>query len=155
MQSRRSGLTPLAIVLPHPTLPHRRSSLLSINSANSPHTPRSCPSPCLPIYYPPNRKSTDSWNSSNGPDDMDFDWKPEQVLLLSRVSSFGFFHRFIFLIFSEYRLWMHFPHTLSLLSTVLFPHLISSIKLLVVFLKPKDLLIGLIPYAQHASNSWN
>ncbi|KIM40509.1 hypothetical protein M413DRAFT_162973 [Hebeloma cylindrosporum] len=83
MQSRRpAGLTPLAIVLPHPPLPHRRSSLLSLNSAASPHTPRSCASPSL--YYPANRKSTDSWNSSNA-DDMDFEWKPEQVLLLSRT----------------------------------------------------------------------
>ncbi|CAA7267071.1 unnamed protein product [Cyclocybe aegerita] len=86
MQSRRpSGLTPLAIVLPHPPLPRRRSSLLSIGSATSPHTPRSCHSPCLPIYnYPANRKSTDSWNSSNA-DDMEFDWKPDQVLLLTRT----------------------------------------------------------------------
>ncbi|KAF9048436.1 hypothetical protein BJ165DRAFT_1017313 [Panaeolus papilionaceus] len=84
MQSRRPGLSPLAIVLPHPPLPHRRSSLLSINSAASPHTPRSCPSPCLSIYYPANRKSTDSWNSSNA-DDMDCEWKPDQVKFLSRT----------------------------------------------------------------------
>jgi hypothetical protein len=154
MQSRRSGLTPLAIVLPHPPLPHRRSSLLSINSANSPHTPRSCPSPCLPIYYPANRKSTDSWNSSNGPDDMDLDWKPEQVLLLSRVGPL-IFAPFCFPHIHEYRLWMHFLHTLSLLSMVPFPLLIFSIKLLVVSPKPKVLLIGLIPYAQRASNFWN
>ncbi|KDR79000.1 hypothetical protein GALMADRAFT_224250 [Galerina marginata CBS 339.88] len=85
MQTRRStGLTPLAIVLPHPPLPRRRSSLLSLNSAASPHTPRSCPSPSLPIFYPANRKSTDSWNSSNA-DDMDFEWKQDQILLLSRT----------------------------------------------------------------------
>jgi hypothetical protein len=155
MQSRRSGLSPLAIVLPHPSLPHRRSSLLSLNSVNSPHTPRSCPSPCLPIYYPANRKSTDSWNSSNGPDEMDFDWKPEQVLLLSRVSPLSFFYRFVFLLFYEYRLWMHFLHTLSLLSMVPFPLLTSSIKLLVVSPKQRALLIGLILYAQRASNFWN
>ena len=92
MQSRRTGgLTPLAIVLPHPPLPHRRSSLLSLNSAASPHTPRSCASPSL--FYPANRKSTDSWNSSNA-DDMDFEWKPEQVLLLSRVCLRIFFYDF-------------------------------------------------------------
>ena len=103
MQSRPSDLTPLAIVLPHPSLPYRRSSRLSINSANSPHTPRSCPSPCLPIYYPANRKSTDSWNSSNGPDDMDFDWKPDQVLLLSRVSPlYSFFTVLVSSFFHEY-----------------------------------------------------
>ncbi|PPQ90798.1 hypothetical protein CVT25_012118 [Psilocybe cyanescens] len=83
---RNTGLTPLAIVLPHPQLIHRRSSLLSINSAASPHTPRSCSSPSLPIYYQPpaNRNSTDSWNSSNA-DDMDVEWKQEHVLLLSRT----------------------------------------------------------------------
>jgi len=92
MQSRRpGGLTPLAIVLPHPPLPHRRSSLLSLNSAASPHTPRSCADTSL--YYPSHRKSTDSWNSSNA-DDMDFEWKPEQVLLLSRVHLHIFLLRF-------------------------------------------------------------
>ena len=85
MQTRRSTrVSPLAIVLPHPPLPHRRSSRLSANSA--PQTPRSCGSPS--IFFPSsNRKSTDSWNSSNA-DDMEYDWKPEQVLLLSRVSIF-------------------------------------------------------------------
>ncbi|KAF8150662.1 hypothetical protein B0H34DRAFT_678454 [Crassisporium funariophilum] len=87
-QSRRpSGLTPLAIILPHPPLPHRRSSLLSVNSASAsaPHTPRSCPSPSLPLYYPANRKSTDSWTSSNANDDIECDWRPEHVVLLSRT----------------------------------------------------------------------
>ncbi|KAF8899928.1 hypothetical protein CPB84DRAFT_1680801, partial [Gymnopilus junonius] len=80
MQSRRgTGLTPLAVIQPR-----RRSSLLSLNSAASPHTPRSCPSPSLPIFYPANRNSADSWNSSN-PDDAEFDWKQDQVLLLSRT----------------------------------------------------------------------
>lgn len=83
MQTRRSTrVSPLAIVLPHPPLPHRRSSRLSANSA--PQTPRSCGSPSI-FFTSSNRKSTDSWNSSNA-DDMEYDWKPEQVLLLSRVS---------------------------------------------------------------------
>ncbi|KAF9000684.1 hypothetical protein BDQ17DRAFT_1391226 [Cyathus striatus] len=87
MHSRpNGGVSPLSIVLPHPPLPHRRSSLLSLNSASAPHTPRSCRSPCSSIFFAtPNRKSTDSWNSSNGPDDLDLEWKPEQVLLLSRT----------------------------------------------------------------------
>ncbi|PPQ76238.1 hypothetical protein CVT26_008146, partial [Gymnopilus dilepis] len=85
MQSRRgTGLTPLAIITPHPPLPRRRSSLLSLNSAASPHTPRSCPSPSLPVLYPANRNSTDSWNSSNA-DELEFEWKQDQVLLLSRT----------------------------------------------------------------------
>jgi hypothetical protein len=147
MQSRRSGgLTPLAIVLPHPPLPHRRSSLLSLNSAASPRTPRSCADTSL--YYPANRKSTDSWNSSNA-DDMDFEWKPEQVLLLSRVHLQIFFLRFPILIFLFYRLWTRFQPTLSLLSTVPFPPPTCSIKLLVASPKPKALQIGLIQYAQH------
>ncbi|KAF9565410.1 hypothetical protein CPC08DRAFT_683949 [Agrocybe pediades] len=75
----RSALSPLAIA---PPMPHRRSSLLSVNSAASPRTPRSCRSPSL--YYPAHRKSTDSWNSSNA-DDMDVEWKQEHVLLLSRT----------------------------------------------------------------------
>ncbi|KAF9533864.1 hypothetical protein CPB83DRAFT_889659 [Crepidotus variabilis] len=101
LQSRtRQGLNPLSIVLPHPPLPRRKSSLLSVGSGAvatpqlqpqqqfqaGPRTPRSCASPCLPtgIYYPANRKSTDSWNSSNA-DEMEFDWLPEQVLLLQRT----------------------------------------------------------------------
>ncbi|KAH9481581.1 hypothetical protein JR316_0006108 [Psilocybe cubensis] len=85
--SRRTHApAPLAIVLPHPQLNSRRSSLLSLNSAASPHTPRSCSSPLPPVYYQPsaNRNSTDSWNSSNA-DDMDVEWKQEHVLLLSRT----------------------------------------------------------------------
>ncbi|TFK40165.1 hypothetical protein BDQ12DRAFT_721632 [Crucibulum laeve] len=85
---RSNGLSPLAIVLPHPPLPRRRSSLLSANSASAPHTPRSCASPaCSSIFLAPaaNRKSTDSWNSSNAADDQEFEWKSDQVRLLSRT----------------------------------------------------------------------
>ncbi|KAJ6576630.1 hypothetical protein DFH09DRAFT_1260776 [Mycena vulgaris] len=88
MQARRpSGLTPLAIVLPHPSLPRRRSSLFSVPS---PRTPRSCGSPtCSSLIFAAaaNRKSTDSWNSSNQDlaDDLDYDWKPDQILLLRRT----------------------------------------------------------------------
>ncbi|KAJ7761908.1 hypothetical protein DFH07DRAFT_771228 [Mycena maculata] len=91
MQAHRrptKGLTPLAIVLPHPNLPRRRSSLLS--SLPSPRTPRSCGSPSnssLIFAAAANRKSTDSWNSSNQDlaDDLDYDWKPDQILLLRRT----------------------------------------------------------------------
>ena len=87
MQARRPlPVPPLAIVLPHPPLPRRTSSLLSASSS-SPRTPRTCTSPiCSPsLFFPTaNRKSTDSWNSSNQ-DELDCEWKPEQILLLSRV----------------------------------------------------------------------
>ncbi|KIM80492.1 hypothetical protein PILCRDRAFT_534457 [Piloderma croceum F 1598] len=90
MQTRRpSAVPPLAIILPHPPLPRRRSSR-SLLSAASPHTPRSCASPtCSSLFFAPsgNRKSTDSWNSSNqdGEDDQEWDWKTEHTLLLSRT----------------------------------------------------------------------
>ncbi|KAJ6507998.1 hypothetical protein C8R47DRAFT_1065979 [Mycena vitilis] len=94
MQARRpsNGLTPLSIVLPHPSLPRRRSSLLSL--VPSPRTPRSCGSPNASSLVfsgaAGNRKSTDSWNSWNSSnqdlaDDLDYDWKPDQILLLRRT----------------------------------------------------------------------
>jgi hypothetical protein len=92
MQARRPlGLSPLAIVLPHPPLPRRPSSIVS-SSSSSPHTPRTCVSPTCPplLFTTPNRKSTDSWNSSNQ-DETDSEWKSEQVLLLSRVRLFHLF----------------------------------------------------------------
>jgi hypothetical protein len=91
MQARRPSAVPaLAIILPRPSLTRRRSSLLS--NSTSPHTPRSSGSPAYSSVFLPsgnNRKSIDSWNSSNcdGADD-EFEWKPEQTLLLSRVSFF-------------------------------------------------------------------
>ncbi|KAF5342448.1 hypothetical protein D9611_001631 [Ephemerocybe angulata] len=82
----RPGVSPLAIVLPHPPLPRRRPSLLSIDSNGSgPRTPRSCGSPVTSaIFCAPSRRSTDSWNSSNA-DELEWEWKPDQVLLLSRT----------------------------------------------------------------------
>jgi len=83
MQScRPSDLTPLARVLPLSFIPRRRSSLPSLNSAASPHTPRNFDLPSL--HYPVSRRDTDSGNSSNA-DELDFKWKPEEVLFLSRV----------------------------------------------------------------------
>ncbi|RDB25961.1 hypothetical protein Hypma_006644 [Hypsizygus marmoreus] len=82
--TRPPALPALAIVLPHPQLPHARSSVSS--AVSSPQTPRtpSCGSNVL-FAAPANRNSTDSWNSSNGADDLDWEWKPEQVRLLSRT----------------------------------------------------------------------
>ncbi|EJF64898.1 hypothetical protein DICSQDRAFT_153076 [Dichomitus squalens LYAD-421 SS1] len=75
----------LSLVMPHPSLPRRRSSMLS--SVSDPHTPPPRNSP-LPVLSPAsNRKSSDSWNSSNydGADDLEWEWKPEQTRLLSRT----------------------------------------------------------------------
>ncbi|KAF8623688.1 hypothetical protein AX17_007386 [Amanita inopinata Kibby_2008] len=84
MQARRSqGAAPVAIALPSKPLHRRRSSLLS---ASSPRTPSGSPR-WSPIFLSSavNRNSTDSWNSSNGPDESEWEWKPEQVLLLTRT----------------------------------------------------------------------
>ncbi|KAA1467619.1 hypothetical protein DENSPDRAFT_856788 [Dentipellis sp. KUC8613] len=81
------SVPPLAIVMPHPPLPRRRSSLLS---QSAPRTP-SCGSPAHTTFFLPssgNRKSSDSWNSSNydvADDELEEEWKPEQILLLSRT----------------------------------------------------------------------
>ncbi|KAF8628036.1 hypothetical protein AX15_004151 [Amanita polypyramis BW_CC] len=85
MQARRpQGVTPITLALPPQSLQSCRSSLLS--AASSPRTP--CGSPqWSPIYFSSagNRNSTDSWNSSNGPDELEWEWKQEQVLLLTRT----------------------------------------------------------------------
>ena len=89
MHGQRSAAAPaLSITMPHPALPRRRSSMLS--SVSDPHTPPPRNSP-LPMLSPSaNRKSSDSWNSSNydAADDFEWEWKPEQTRLLSRVSPF-------------------------------------------------------------------
>lgn len=81
MQARRpQGAAPIAVALQPQPLQSCRSSLLS--AASSPRTP--CGSPrWSPIYFSSavNGNSTDSWNSSNGPDEIEWEWKPEQVLL--------------------------------------------------------------------------
>ncbi|KAK7463501.1 hypothetical protein VKT23_006849 [Stygiomarasmius scandens] len=92
MSSRRSNrVSTLAIVLPRPALPRRPSSLLS-QSPSSPCTPRNsgCASPTCYSWLLAagnNRKSMDSWNSSNQDvgEDCESEWKPDQVLLLSRT----------------------------------------------------------------------
>ncbi|KAF7327910.1 hypothetical protein MKEN_00371000 [Mycena kentingensis (nom. inval.)] len=80
-----SGLSTLSIVLPHPSLPRRRSSLLNLVPA--PRTPLASPT-CSSIFS--HRKSSDSYNSWNSSsqdlaDDLDFDWKPDQILFLRRT----------------------------------------------------------------------
>ncbi|KAJ3922130.1 hypothetical protein F5877DRAFT_34507 [Lentinula edodes] len=89
---RQNRVSTLAIVLPHPPLLRRRSSLLSQGSINSPHTPRTsnCASPTCQSWLfanNNNRKSTDSWNSSNQDvgEDCESEWKADQILLLSRT----------------------------------------------------------------------
>ncbi|KIY69081.1 hypothetical protein CYLTODRAFT_430604 [Cylindrobasidium torrendii FP15055 ss-10] len=90
MSRRQNHVSPLSIVLPAPMLPRRRSSLLS-GQSSAPQTPRSgCNSPSCAswVLNPSNRKSTDSWNSSNndfGDDGEVVEWKPDHILLLTRT----------------------------------------------------------------------
>lgn len=154
---RDHGVPPLAIVLPHPPLPRRRSSLLSSSSAPSePRTPRTGRSPvCSAIFFSnPNRKSTDSWNSSNPPDEIEIEWKQEHTLLLARVCLRSVFFIMIDQTEPTCRPLTLYPRTLSLLSLVQFHLQTSSIKSLVEFLKPRAQQNGHIPSVRLASNSW-
>jgi hypothetical protein len=63
----------------------------------SPRTPPTSNEPHL-FFVAPNRKSTDSWNSSNQDYELDSDWKPDHLLLLSRVCLFLFSQFILFLI---------------------------------------------------------
>lgn len=87
MQTRRVPGTPMAVFLSHAPVARRTSSLLSVSTQGSPRTPRSCGSPSNSVFVPPppNRKSTDSWNSSNA-DDVEWEWRQDQLVLLSRVT---------------------------------------------------------------------
>lgn len=79
-----AAATPLSV---QPLTPRHRD-LASLKSPDSaPHTPTKRAEP-LPVFSTnTNRYSTDSWNSSNcdGAEEMTFEWKPEQTLLLTRV----------------------------------------------------------------------
>ena len=79
-----AAATPLSVL---PLTPRHRD-LASLKSPDSaPHTPTKRAEP-LPVFSTnTNRLSTDSWNSSNcdGADEITFEWKPEQILLLTRV----------------------------------------------------------------------
>ncbi|KAG6812973.1 hypothetical protein H0H92_015092 [Tricholoma furcatifolium] len=73
---RHNGNTnALNIVLPD------RSSISS-----SPRTPRTPSASSYTLFTnTANRYSTDSWNSSNAADELVFDWKPDQIRLLTRT----------------------------------------------------------------------
>ncbi|OCH95340.1 hypothetical protein OBBRIDRAFT_573012 [Obba rivulosa] len=86
MQGRPSAaVAPLSVSIPQAPLSNPRSSQLS--NISSPHTPPNKLSP-LPLFSSNanNRKSTDSWNSSNyDGDDTEWEWTPEQTRFLSRT----------------------------------------------------------------------
>ncbi|KAF8501629.1 hypothetical protein F5888DRAFT_1251581 [Russula emetica] len=72
--------------MPNPPLTRRASALLS--RAPSPRTPSTRSPVQQPLHISTdNRKSSDSWNSSNydPADDPDLEWKSEHVLLLTRT----------------------------------------------------------------------
>lgn len=66
----------------------RRSSVLSNNAPSLPRTPTcGSPIPFLLSNNINNRKSSDSWNSWEEADELEWEWKQEHILLLSRVST--------------------------------------------------------------------
>ncbi|KAI0091242.1 hypothetical protein BDY19DRAFT_991814 [Irpex rosettiformis] len=72
--------------LPALALPTREMNAL-LSSGSAPHTPTKRAEP-LPLFaVNKNRYSTDSWNSSNfdGAEDMELEWKPEQIRFLNRT----------------------------------------------------------------------
>jgi hypothetical protein len=77
----------LNILLSHPPLNELATALLSPN--DGPHTPRSRALPTKLFSSTPNRKSSDSWNSSIHEDDFATEWKPEHLLRLQRVRDFA------------------------------------------------------------------
>lgn len=80
-----------------PTVNRKRASLRS-NMSSAPHTPTGNNLP-LPLFGSSNtnRYSTDSWNSSNydAADDVEWEWKPEQLRLLTRVRVFPVMSRLV------------------------------------------------------------
>ncbi|KAI0690152.1 hypothetical protein BC835DRAFT_1407602 [Cytidiella melzeri] len=83
---------PSAAVAPLPALaippaPRMREMNALLSSGSAPHTPTKRVEP-LPLFtVNKNRYSTDSWNSSNfdALEDMELEWKPEQIRFLSRT----------------------------------------------------------------------
>ncbi|KIP07635.1 hypothetical protein PHLGIDRAFT_35343 [Phlebiopsis gigantea 11061_1 CR5-6] len=82
---------PSAAVAPLPALSlpprSREMSALISGFGSTPHTPTKRAEP-LPLFVTnTNRYSTDSWNSSNfdGASEMEVEWKPEQIRLLTRT----------------------------------------------------------------------
>ncbi|KAI0367814.1 hypothetical protein BV20DRAFT_949599 [Pilatotrama ljubarskyi] len=83
-EQRSAAPQPLSLVMPSHSLRCRRTSMQS--SASGPHTPPPRNSPLPITSSASNRKSSDSWNSSNydaGEDD--WEWTSEQTRLLSRT----------------------------------------------------------------------
>ena len=86
MHGRRSAAVAPLPALSLPPRPREMAALLS-NPGSTPHTPTKRAEP-LPLFSTnTNRYSTDSWNSSNfdGASEMEVEWKPEQIRLLTRV----------------------------------------------------------------------
>ena len=156
MHSRRP-LPALALVMPHPQLPSRVS--LSHLPAPSPHTPRAC-TPSTPILFPKQlvaspRTSSDSWGSSNGngEDNVFWEWKPEQMTLLVRVSLAFFILSVANSLILAYRLLTLYLGISTRLSMVRFRHRIFWTRLPAVWLKHRVPSSGLIPSVQRAQNS--
>lgn len=84
-----AGVAAPLLVSPGPITRTRAALRSSMSSA--PHTPTGDNSP-LPLFGSSNtnRYSTDSWNSSNydTADDVEWEWRPEQLRLLTRVRVF-------------------------------------------------------------------
>ncbi|KAI0034197.1 hypothetical protein K488DRAFT_69281 [Vararia minispora EC-137] len=69
--------------MPHPPVARRRDS----RNSDTPRTP-SLGSPIASAFFFPSsthRKSSDSWNSAVDDDDFELEWKPDQILLLTRT----------------------------------------------------------------------
>lgn len=96
---------PFAILMPNPPVLRRNNN--HIPRAASPRTP-TCGSPAqLPIFLASagNRKSSDSWTSSNDPrEEIEAEWQSEQVLLLLRVcfSPINLTYRPVLRVFSRF-----------------------------------------------------
>ena len=139
----------------NPPLTRRASALLS--RAPSPRTPstRSPVQQPLHISSTDNRKSSDSWNSSNydPADDPDLEWKPEHVLLLTRVCSPIIYSSTTYHIHPIFRPSMLFLRMYSPPLLAPFPLQTCSIKLPVVFLRPKVQVIGLTHFVRPGPNS--
>lgn len=139
----------------NPPLTRRASALLS--RAPSPRTPstRSPVQQPLHISSTDNRKSSDSWNSSNydPADDPDLEWKPEHVLLLTRVCSPIIYSSTTYHIHPIFRPSMLFLRMYSPPLLAPFPLQTCSIKLPVVFLRPKVQVIGLTHFVLPGPNS--
>ena len=86
MHGRRSAAVATLPALSIPPRPREMTALLP-QTGSAPHTPTKRAEP-LPLFSTnTNRYSTDSWNSSNfdTAGEIEPDWKPEHIRLLTRV----------------------------------------------------------------------